>query len=164
MAAPTGVVWARDPHTGAKHDLLRRYFAAWLPILFTNYPRATYAEGFAGPGIYEGGEPGSPVIALEVIASHRDLLAAHPHRPVDVIFVEEDRRRRDRLEQELAATHEHLSHPPVNVHVHSPICGDCMEELPQLLTGLNAWGAPMLVVLDSWGGPDVGVRPRPVDC
>lgn len=155
MATPTGVVWARDPHTGAKHDLLRHYLAAWLPILFTTHPRVTYAEGFAGPGVYEGGEPGSPVIALEVITSHRDLLAAHPHHGADVIFLEEDARRRDRLERELAAANARLGEPPANVRVHPPVCADCVEELPRLLTRIGAWGAPMFVVLDSWGGPDV---------
>lgn len=135
--------------------MLRRYFAAWLPILFTTHPRVTYVEGFAGPGIYTGKEPGSPVIALEVIASHRDLLATHPRRTVNVLLVEENRRRRDRLEHELSVALQELGPLPANVQMHPPICGDCIVELPRLLTNLDAWGAPMFVVLDSWGGPDV---------
>ena len=31
------------------------------------YPSATYAEGFAGPGVYAGGEPGSPIIAMQTL-------------------------------------------------------------------------------------------------
>jgi three-Cys-motif partner protein len=155
MATPTGEVWDRDPHTGAKHDLLRRYFAAWLPILFTNHPRLTYVEGFAGPGVYTRNEPGSPVVALEVLASHRGLLAAHPERAVDVVFVEEDERRHSRLERELAVATARLGEPPRNVTVHPPVRADCAEAVPALLADIGAWGSPMLVILDSWGGPDV---------
>ena len=60
------VPWACQAHTAAKHDIYRRYLARWFPILLAGanaYPSVTYAEGFAGPGIYSGGEPGSPVIA-----------------------------------------------------------------------------------------------------
>jgi three-Cys-motif partner protein len=89
MPTPTGVVWRRSEHTAAKHDLLRRYFLAWLPILFKTHGRCVYAEGFAGPGVYDRGEAGSPVIALEVVAAHRDLLAGMPHKRVDLLFVEE---------------------------------------------------------------------------
>lgn len=155
MPTPTGVVWARDPHTAAKHDLLRQYFAAWLPILIQTYPHVTYAEGFAGPGVYENGEPGSPVIALEVIASHQALLAVHPDRTVDVLLVEEQLGRRDRLSRELAGAHDRLGAPPPNVRVHPPSRGDCAHELPRLLTQVGAWGSPMFVVLDSFGGPDI---------
>ena len=155
MATPTEIVWARDPHTAAKHDLLRKYLSAWLPILFTTHPRVTYADGFAGPGVYNRDEPGSPVIALEVIAKHQDLLAAHPDHTLDVVFIEENRRRHDRLEQELARARDRLGRPPPNVHVHPPVCGDCTDQLPRLLTALGAWGTPMFAVLDSFGGPDV---------
>jgi three-Cys-motif partner protein len=155
MATPTGDVWERDPHTGAKHDLLRRYLSAWLPILFTTHPRVTYVEGFAGPGVYSGGEPGSPVVAVEVVSSHRDLLAAHPSRFVDLLFVEEHPGRHRRLEHELAVVAERLGALPGNVTVHSPVQADCADVVPTLLSGIGAWGYPMLVVLDSWGGPDV---------
>ena len=30
-------------------------------------PSVTYAEGFAGPGVYSGGEPGSRVIAMKAL-------------------------------------------------------------------------------------------------
>ncbi len=33
MAVPTDVLWERDPHTAAKHTLLRRYLSAWFPIM-----------------------------------------------------------------------------------------------------------------------------------
>jgi three-Cys-motif partner protein len=155
VPTPTGVLWQRDAHTAAKHDLLRRYVAAWLPILFTTHRRVTYAEGFAGPGIYEQGEPGSPVIALEVVASHIDLLRAHPSHGLDLLFVEEHRGRHQRLIGEIASALERLPVLPANVRVHPPERNDCAQALPSLLTAMNAWGSPMFVVLDSFGGPDI---------
>ncbi len=149
------MVWTRDAHTAAKHDLLRRYLGAWLPILFTTHPKVTYAEGFAGPGIYADGEAGSPIIALEVVASHLDLLRVHPSHRLDVLFVEEHRGRQQRLIAELASARERLPELPANVVVHPPARHDCALALPGLLTAVNAWGSPMLVVLDSFGGPDI---------
>jgi three-Cys-motif partner protein len=65
------------------------YLAAWLPALLQGRAdRVTYAEGFAGPGIYKGGEPNSPIVALRAFPGHRDLLAAG--RTVDMVLVEED--------------------------------------------------------------------------
>jgi hypothetical protein len=92
MPVPAAVVWAADPHTLAKHRLLRDYLAAWLPtLLHGGFPGVTYAEGFAGPGIYRGGEPGSPVIALRAFLGQRNLLAAG--RTVGMVLAEEDGRR-----------------------------------------------------------------------
>ncbi|MFE3414100.1 three-Cys-motif partner protein TcmP [Streptomyces mirabilis] len=68
MTVPKDAVWERDPHTAAKHDLLKRYLEAWAPILLSRNDVITYAEGFAGAGVYKQGEPGSPVVAYEVFA------------------------------------------------------------------------------------------------
>lgn len=152
---PTGDTWHRDPHTGAKHDLLRRYLQAWLPILFQTFPRITYAEGFAGPGIYTGGEPGSPVVALEVMHEHRQLLASMPTKAVHVVLVEEKLARQQRLVAELEAARLRLPGLPPNVVIHEPVRGDSAIVLPELLTDTAAWGPPMLVFLDSFGGPDI---------
>src|ERR671933_236258 len=64
------VPWECAAHTAAKHDIYRRYLERWFPILMTGrkaYPSVTYAEGFAGPGVYCGGEVGSPVIAMKAL-------------------------------------------------------------------------------------------------
>ena len=70
MAVPTDTIWPIEPHTSAKHQILRKYLDAWLPILGTYNKRIIYIDGFAGPGEYVGGEPGSPIIALEAARSH----------------------------------------------------------------------------------------------
>ena len=89
MAAPRGTQWPLDPHTEAKHAILRRYLAAWFPILGKHHDRVVYFDGFAGPGRYSHGEDGSPVIALKVARDH-----SHPTwKEIIFIFVEEDRDR-----------------------------------------------------------------------
>ena len=65
VAVPKDTIWPIEPHTAAKHQILRKYLDAWLPILGTYNNRMLYIDGFAGPGEYTGGEPGSPIIALE---------------------------------------------------------------------------------------------------
>jgi hypothetical protein len=55
-------VWEMEPHTQAKHDILSGYLSAWLPIMSKYNERLVYVDGFAGPGVYTNGEPGSPII------------------------------------------------------------------------------------------------------
>lgn len=61
---PNETVWPLEPHTAAKHALLKNYLGAWFPILASARGRVVFLDGFAGPGHYDGGEPGSPIIAL----------------------------------------------------------------------------------------------------
>lgn len=58
------------PHTVAKHLILKRYLDAWFPILGRYNDRINYIDGFAGPGEYEGGEKGSPLLAIDAARSH----------------------------------------------------------------------------------------------
>lgn len=75
MSAPKSTTWALEPHTKAKHEILKRYLRAWTPILAQGgFPQILYIDGFAGPGRYEGGEEGSPVIALNAALAHRDRI------------------------------------------------------------------------------------------
>ncbi len=62
--------WKLEPHTAAKHEILRQYLNAWFPILGSQHERVVFLDGFAGPGIYEDGEPGSPIIALRTLLEH----------------------------------------------------------------------------------------------
>lgn len=156
MATPKATVWARDGHTGAKHELLRRYLQAWVPILLARNRRVTYAEGFAGPGVYDKGEPGSPVIALQTFCQYPDVLSM-PGREAHLVFVEEMPKRVARLEAELAAAAaRHLLSPlPPALRVHPVVTGDCAAVLADALNGCQASGSPMFVFLDSFGGPDI---------
>jgi three-Cys-motif partner protein len=63
-------IWDLTPHTGAKHSILKGYLGAWFPILGRYNRRVVFIDGFAGPGIYTSGEPGSPLIALSTFLDH----------------------------------------------------------------------------------------------
>ena len=87
MAPPTETVWDLEPHTRAKHEILKRYLQAWIPILTqSRFPEVMYVDGFAGPGRYSQGEVGSPVIALQVALEQRAQIKA----TLQFVFVEKD--------------------------------------------------------------------------
>jgi three-Cys-motif partner protein len=85
MTAPRTTVWKLDPHTAAKHEILRRYLEAWTAILGSGFPQVVYVDGFAGPGRYDGGEDGSPIIALKAALAQSSRIAGQ----VLFLFVEE---------------------------------------------------------------------------
>ena len=67
MPAPSTTIWDLEPHSRAKHEILKRYMQAWVPILGqSSFSELVYIDGFAGPGRYSKGEDGSPIIALNV--------------------------------------------------------------------------------------------------
>jgi three-Cys-motif partner protein len=91
---PRATIWSAEPHTFAKHRVLRRYLDAWIPIMGQSYSgrgRVIVIDGFAGPGEYVGGEEGSLIIALRSLLDHaaRDKLRGQ----FVFIFVEEDQER-----------------------------------------------------------------------
>jgi three-Cys-motif partner protein len=153
MPVPSGVLWDADPHTLAKHRLLENYLAAWLPTLLQGgFRRVAYAEGFAGPGIYKGGEPGSPVIALRTFLGQRPLLAAG--RSVDMVLVEDDGRRLAELRRQTGRALAAQPGGPVGITLeHVP--GDEAEVLLPALERMGAMRRPVFAFLDSYGGPDV---------
>ncbi len=106
------ICWHLEDHTRAKHRVLRAYLDAWIPIMGQQAlkarpfgerePRLLLVDGFAGPGRYAGGEPGSPLIMLDALTEHKAL-----PRMSDVqfiyLFIEKDRRRCDHLRAEIAS-------------------------------------------------------------
>jgi len=88
------IVWPVEPHTRAKHEILRRYLQAWTPILMQGgFPEIVYVDGFAGPGRYSDGEDGSPVIALRAALEYRERTG----KIIRFEFVERDEERADVL-------------------------------------------------------------------
>lgn len=100
MATSTKIVWPLEPHTRAKHEILRRYLEAWTAILSRGgFPTIGYVDGFAGPGIYDNGEDGSPVIALKAALKHQDKIKAE----IRFLFIEHDKKRAAQLRACIAA-------------------------------------------------------------
>jgi three-Cys-motif partner protein len=77
--------WTYTEHAAAKHEVLRRYLGAWLPILGRWHDKLVIYDGFAGRGRYVGGENGSPVIMFERAAQAAD---AGRVKQVSVICIE----------------------------------------------------------------------------
>lgn len=94
---PSDTLWPRESQTESKHLVLRSYLDGWLPILGSWSGHLLFIDGFAGPGECIGGEPGSPIIALECIKEHRK---AGRLQDVEVtcIFVEAEPQRARHLE------------------------------------------------------------------
>lgn len=110
---PKATIWELEPHTAAKHEILRRYIQAWAPILSQgNFPHLVFIDGFAGPGRYSKGEEGSPVIAIKAVVEQPRPIKAK----VDFHFIELAKERADHLASEIAA----LTLPPnIAVKLHS---------------------------------------------
>jgi three-Cys-motif partner protein len=95
---PKTTIWELEPHTAAKHEILRRYVQAWAPILSQgNFPHLVFVDGFAGPGRYSKGEEGSPIIAIKAVIDQPRPIKAK----VDFHFIELDEKRSDHLATEI---------------------------------------------------------------
>ena len=102
MAVPNTTLWRREAHTEGKHLVLEHYLNAWLPILGmgNRNGRILFVDGFAGPGEYDGGEEGSPVVAMRVLAEHS--AKAMINADVVFFFIEEEPRRARHLADRVA--------------------------------------------------------------
>lgn len=151
---PATVPWDRDPHTAAKHAIYRRYLDKWFPILINTWGGdVTYAEGFAGPGIYTRGEAGSPVIALRTLLNRTELKQKVRH--VRLLFVDADTRCISHLRHQIDQVRPSVALAELRERHHIDVQiehGRCEPTLEDLLTRTDAWDHPMLVVLDTFGG------------
>jgi len=144
VAVPTDTVWKLEPHTGAKHQILRRYLDAWFPILGKYNKKLVYADGFAGPGCYLDGEPGSPIAALQSAISHALVLTGNP----EFWLIEERPDRLTRLQAEIARLT-----IPKNFIIKTE-CGTFAEKFRAALDTSDRDGtrhAPMFALIDPFG-------------
>ncbi len=144
MTVPKETIWEIDPHTRAKHEILRRYLGAWFPILSRHHGRILYIDGFSGPGRYKGGEPGSPLVALTTALRSQETLRGK----LVFLFIDERPDRIAQLEQELAV----LSLPS---HFSAKAeTGVFHEKLDSILDDLEAQSlqiAPTFAFIDPFG-------------
>ena len=148
MVAPREAVWEIEPRTQAKHELLRHYLAAWYPIMAKYERRIVFIDGFAGPGVYKGGQPGSPVIALQTLLGH-EAIPRFDEREFSFHFIESEVERCERLESELRG----FGALPANVTV-TTHCGTFEKTVGGLLDATGAEsvrGVPILAFVDPFG-------------
>lgn len=156
MADP--VLWRREDHTEAKHRVLRSYVDAWIPVMANQAlevrrkggiePKLLLVDGFAGPGRYLGGEPGSPLIMLDALRSHR-AFGDWGEARFRYVFIESDRRRVDWLRRELAA----LGELPPNLTVEIQH-GEFESCFGRLIEGVRVAGQgipPTFAFIDPFG-------------
>lgn len=157
---PEDMLWDLHPATEAKHRLYKRYLNEWWPKLLLpsrrggyRQKRVTYLDAFAGPGEYKGGEPGSPVFALDDLLHHASVQQMQLSRDrVHLLFMEKRRDRFEHLQGRLDHFFGPLNQLPVSVET---VPGEAGEDTENLLTKTGAWGHPILAVFDSWGSVNV---------
>ncbi len=145
---PKETRWKRHGRTEAKHRVLIEYLGAWLPIWGQQrwVHDLVLIDGFAGPGRYGGGEPGSPLLMLGAFEAHRDRdrldVTAH------FFFIEKEEKRVRSLRDEVAARGE--PDPDVNIEI---IHGDYAEKFPAVVTGARQrWpNCPIFAFIDPFG-------------
>lgn len=150
----------REPHTGAKHELLRCYMGAWYAIMSTTqHKRFVYYDAFGGPGLYRGGEDGSPIIALRALVEHSAFHRMAGKQFV-LIFNEQDEPCAEHLDG-LVDDYKAANQPwPSNVHV-SVDNKSFVELTTEIIDDLDARGAqlaPTFAFIDP-----VGVKYTPLD-
>lgn len=154
MAQPKDTIYNADPHTQAKHAILREYLKRWLPILSRQAEsvgskrRLLYVDGFAGAGEYRNDVPGSPLVAIDVVAEHcREF-----NIPITLVFVEQREDRIDHL-RNLIATKNLTSIDSQHLTI-EPIEGDCETEVIKLVEKsrkMNVPLGPAFFFLDQFG-------------
>jgi len=142
---PRETTWYATPHTLAKIRIVEEYLKAWFPILSSRHRRVIYVDGFCGPGVYKGGEKGSPIAAVETALNHTANLS-----PTEIVFVfvDKDKRRIDHLKGCLGE----YSIPP-NLKCHC-IASDFEAFIEGILDDLEHQGtsiAPTFMFLDPFG-------------
>jgi len=144
-------LWPITRPTQAKHTILRKYLDAWLPILGAGHyahEHVVLIDGFAGPGRYSGGEPGSPLIMLSAYRDHSAALDATAH----FFFIEEHHKRCEHLRREIAK----LTLPPkMQVEI---IEGSFVDEFPVLIERLTkqfGQPPPTFAFVDPFGAEEI---------
>lgn len=152
MSAQLDTVWDISPHTATKHKILRAYFKAWFSIVGQKFRSIIFIDGFCGPGEYNGGEPGSPIVVIEetqkALASpriqlRRDLSA-------EFYFIDDDKERIVNLNKILAK----VSLPDSRIHLNAPLVGEFEQRISPILSTLTSRRPeviPTLVFIDPFG-------------
>jgi three-Cys-motif partner protein len=145
---PRKTRWDRGGRTEAKHRVLVEYLGAWIPIWAQQrwVHDLVLIDGFAGPGRYGGGEPGSPLLMMDAFEKHRDRdrldVTAH------FFFIEKEEDRVRSLRQEIAARGE----PPPGI-AWDVLHGDYADEFPAVVRrAREQWpGCPIFAFIDPFG-------------
>ena len=101
-----GLLWQRDDHTKAKHELLLAFFNKWVSIHSSYFASQRGGliriyDGFAGPGTYLDGASGSPLILMRALCTNANLHKRWSSVRYDLHFVEKHPGRAEMLTTKL---------------------------------------------------------------
>ncbi len=85
----------KKPWSERKDEILRCYLPAYLPKIATQRAPILIVDAFAGPGGFDDGKPGSPLIVCQCV---QEALSHKLSVPVSVLFIEKIRVLFDRLQ------------------------------------------------------------------
>jgi three-Cys-motif partner protein len=138
-------LWNIEEHTKAKHEILRRYLGAWFPILGSTSKKINYIDGFSGPGRYQQGEPGSPIIALQIAESCKERIGK---TITNFLFIDKDPDRIAHLHEEIKA----FNLPPnFKVTIENEEFEKVLSRVLTLLETSNKQLAPTFSFIDPFG-------------
>lgn len=150
MTDPKTVRWELEPHTEAKHIILRNYLRAWFPIMARWNPRILFLDGYSGPGEYSEEQDGSPIIAIKEAMNYLDFAEKHklPKPEIVLIFIEEDKARAAHLKQKVA---EMKLKKQLSVEVIQSSFEDVTKQIIASLDQEKASLAPAFLFIDPFG-------------
>ena len=150
MAIPKSTLWPLKPHSRGKHKVLKSYLDAWLPIMGKRNERIVFIDGFAGPGQYQGGEEGSPLVALNALKNH----AAKPAITAEVVFIFVEKDERAAHLQRLMEAQRPSLPSSCNVHVVTSAFDEAVTSVLDTLDEPKKRLAPSFVMVDPFGVSD----------
>lgn len=121
-----------------KHEILKQYVVPFASKVGRYAPdgRVVYLDGYAGPGRYEDGTPGSPALILDEAARIGGF------RQLDCYFVEKQRKSYNSLSELVGEAQRN------GISAHA-LRGQVQKHLDQVLE--RAKGAPLFAFLDPFG-------------
>lgn len=148
---PKTKLWPLDSHSHGKHLVLKRYLNAWFPILCRREDRLLVIDGFSGPGVYEGGEDGSPILALKAALNHADPMVNSVN--ITFVFIEEDQARLDNLKSVIEDSFPNI---PSNIQIvfRNSKFDECLSEVLDMVDQQNKKLAPCFAMIDPFGVSD----------
>lgn len=152
------------PHSKAKVGLYVKYLAVYLNVLHrVSFVKKIFLfDLFAGEGIYEDGEKGSPIQTVETVKNHY-FFNKKSCKDIDIVFndvgnsdIEPNKKKIERVEEFVSKIFK-----PQNVHIYYEE-KDYNNLLPKLLHKLNSFDESKraLLFIDPWGYKDI--RPNEI--
>lgn len=133
MTANESFFKEKDAPAVLKHGILKRYPTVFASAAGKN-SRVVLLDGYAGPGQYEDGSPGSPLLLLENAASS--------FRNIECVFVEEDSAKFAKLQRVLEPKQS-------SVAISRALEGDLSNHLAEILS--SSTDAALFAFLDPFG-------------